>query len=49
MPFAVDVRRGLERVAQAAGNIDLALADNQLSSEVALQVADRLAAQGLDL
>lgn len=49
MPFAVDVRRGLERAAQAAGNIDLVLADNQLSSEVALEVADRFVAQGLDL
>ena len=29
MPFPVDVRRGLERAAQAAGNIDLVVADNQ--------------------
>lgn len=42
MPFSVDVRRGIERAAQAAGNIDLILADNQLSGQVALQVADRL-------
>ncbi len=49
MPFAVDVRRGIERAAQAAGNIDLVLADNQLSGKVALQVADRLVAQKLHL
>lgn len=49
MPFSVDVRRGIERAAQAAGNIDLVLADNQLSGKVALQVADRLLAQKMDL
>jgi ribose transport system substrate-binding protein len=49
MPFSVDVRRGVERAAQAAGNIDLVLADNQLSGQVALQVADRLMEQKPDL
>ena len=49
MPFSVDVRRGVERAAQAAGNIDLVLADNQLSGKVALQVADRLTEQKPDL
>jgi len=49
MPFSVDVRRGIERAAQAAGNIDLVLADNQLSGQVALEVADRFIAQKLDL
>ncbi len=49
MPFSVDVRRGIERAAQAAGNIDLVLADNQLSGQVALKVADRFVAQKLDL
>ena len=29
-PFYVDVRRGLERAAQQAGNIDLIIADNQI-------------------
>ncbi len=48
-PFPVDVRRGLERAAQEAGDIDLVLADNQLDSLVALQVAERFAEQGLDL
>ena len=49
MPFAVDVRRGLEQAAQAVSNIDLILADNQLSGEVALRVADRLITEGVDL
>jgi ribose transport system substrate-binding protein len=49
MPFPVDVRRGLEQAAQNASNIDLILADNQLSGEVALRVADRLIAEGVDL
>jgi len=49
MPFAVDVRRGLEQAAQDVSNIDLILADNQLSGEVALRVANRLIAEGVDL
>ena len=49
MPFAVDVRRGLEQAAQQVSNIDLILADNQLDGEVALHVADRLIAEGVDL
>jgi len=49
MPFAVDVRRGLEQAAQDVSNIDLILADNQLSGEVALRVADRLITEGVDL
>ncbi len=49
IPFAVDVRRGIERAAHEAGNIDLVLADNQLDGTVALEVADRLLAQNLDL
>lgn len=49
MPFAVEVRRSLERAAKEAGNVDLVLADNQLSAEVALQVAERFLAQDLDL
>jgi ribose transport system substrate-binding protein len=49
MPFPVDVRRGLEQAAQNASNVDLILADNQLSGEVALQVADRLISEGVDL
>jgi len=49
MPFAWDVRRGLESAAKAAGNVDLVLADNRLSGDVALQVADCLIAEGIDL
>ncbi|MFC2016009.1 substrate-binding domain-containing protein [Chloroflexota bacterium] len=49
MSFPVDVRRGLEQAAQDVSNIDLILADNQLSGKVALRVADRLIAQGVDL
>jgi ribose transport system substrate-binding protein len=49
VPFAVDLRRGLEHAAQVNGNFDLVLADNQLSREVAFQVADRLIAERVDL
>jgi len=49
MSFPVDVRRGLEQAAQDMSNIDLILADNELSGEVALRVADRLIAEGVDL
>lgn len=49
IPFAVDVRRSIEQAVQHAGNMDLVVADNQLNSEVALQVADRLIAAGVDL
>jgi ribose transport system substrate-binding protein len=49
LPFAIDVRRGLERAAAEAGNIDLILADNQLKGEIALRVADRLIAERVDL
>ena len=48
-PFAVDVRRGLERAAKKAGNIDLLVADNQLDPAAALQVSERFLSQGLDL
>jgi ribose transport system substrate-binding protein len=39
----------LERAAQEAGNVDLVVADNQLSSQVALEIADRLIAKEVDL
>ncbi len=48
-PFCVDVRRGLERAAHAAGNIDLIIADNQLDGDRALEIADQFVQQGLDL
>ncbi len=49
VPFAVDVRRGLERAAKEAGNIDLVVADNQLDGEVALRIAENLIAKKVDL
>jgi ribose transport system substrate-binding protein len=48
IPFAVDVRRSLEAAAQQH-DIDLILADNALSAEKALQIADDLAKQEIDL
>jgi ribose transport system substrate-binding protein len=49
LPFASDVRRGLERAAEEAGNIDLVLADNRLDAASALQIADRFTGEHLDL
>jgi ribose transport system substrate-binding protein len=49
VPFAVEVRRSVERAAQEAGNIDLILADNQLNAETALRVADWIVEKGVDL
>ena len=48
-PFAVDVRRGLERAAQEAGHIDLVVVDNHYDTRVALEVADQLIQAGVDL
>lgn len=49
MAFSVDVRRGVEQAVQHVSNVDLILADNQLSGETALRVADRLIAEGVNL
>lgn len=49
LPFAVDVRRSLERAAADVGSIDLVVADNRLSGEEALRVADRLLQRNIDL
>ncbi|MFN2134449.1 MAG: substrate-binding domain-containing protein [Candidatus Promineifilaceae bacterium] len=49
LPFAIDVRRSLERAAVDAGSINLVTADNQLSGEEALRVADRLVQRDIDL
>jgi ribose transport system substrate-binding protein len=49
LPFAVDVRRGLERAVADLKNIDLVIADNKLSGEEALRVADNLIARNVDL
>ncbi len=49
LPFAIDVRRSLERAAADVGSIDLVVADNRLSGEEALRVADRLIQRNADL
>lgn len=49
VPFAVDVRRGLERAAKQLDNLDLIIADNDLSAEKAVQIADEFIEQQLDL
>lgn len=48
IPFAVDVRRSLEEAAHKK-EVDLILADNQLSREQALHIADNLASKDIDL
>ena len=48
-PFSRDVRRSLEKAAQENQEVELILADNQLDPQVALQVADQLIAQEIDL
>ncbi len=49
IPFAVDVRRGLERAAKQRSNVDLVIADNRLSGERALEIADNFVAKGVQL
>lgn len=49
LPFAVDVRRGLERAVKGVRNIDLVVADNALSAERALHIADQLIQRNVDL
>jgi ribose transport system substrate-binding protein len=49
LAFALDVRRGLERAVNMSNNIDLVVADNKLSGEEALRVADRLIERKVDL
>lgn len=48
-PFSRDVRRSLERAAQAHEQVELIMADNQLDPQIALQVADELIMQKVDL
>ncbi len=48
-PYAVEVRRGLEEASQKIGHIDLVIGDNHYDSQMALGVADRLLAEGVDL
>ena len=47
--FVLDVRYGLEKAARKIGNIDLVMGDNRLDADVALEVADQLVANGVDL
>lgn len=49
LPFAVDVRRSLERAAADLGDIDLVVADNRLSGDEALRVANKLIQRDIDL
>lgn len=49
LPFAVDVRRGLERAVKGVSNVDLVVADNALNPERALHIADRLIRRKVDL
>jgi ribose transport system substrate-binding protein len=49
IPFGRDVRRGLELAAKPHGQIELVIADNQLSGAQALTLAEDFIAQGIDL
>ncbi|MEM7800237.1 MAG: substrate-binding domain-containing protein [Chloroflexota bacterium] len=49
LPFAVDVRRSIERVVATHGNVDLILSDNDLSSREALRVANHLIQRQVDI
>ena len=49
IPFAVDVRRGLERAAKELSNIDLVVADNRLDGERALKIVDNFIGKDVDL
>ena len=48
-PFAVDVRRGLERAAAARRDVDLVITDNKLSGVEALRAANHLIERRVDL
>ena len=48
-PFAIDVRRGLERAAAARRDIDLVITDNKLSGAEALRVANHLIERRVDI
>ncbi|MEM8532189.1 MAG: substrate-binding domain-containing protein [Chloroflexota bacterium] len=47
--IALDVRRGLEKAAQAQNNVDIIVADNRLDPVRALAVADEFIEQAVDL
>ncbi len=48
-PFSRDVRRSLQRAALISQQVELIVADNQLDPQIALQVADELIMQDIDL
>lgn len=47
--FSVDVRRGLERAAKATDKLDIIYVDNNLDGQTAVQLADELIDQGVEL
>jgi ribose transport system substrate-binding protein len=49
LPFAQDVRRGLEQAAAARRDVDLVTVDNKLSGAEALRVADHLIDRKVDI
>ena len=49
IPFAVDVRRGLERAAKRHSTLDLIVADNALNGEQAVANAEQFIQQDVDL
>jgi len=49
MAFPRDVRRGLERAAKESGQVELFVASNQMSREIAVEIADDLIASEIDL
>ncbi|MBI5957814.1 MAG: substrate-binding domain-containing protein [Chloroflexi bacterium] len=49
LPFARDVRRGLERAVKQSHHLELIVADNQLDPDIALNIAEDLIAQHVDL
>ncbi len=49
IPFGRDVRRGLELAARRHQELELLVADNRLSGELALTLADHFIAQNVDL
>lgn len=47
--FSVDVRRGLERASKATDKLDIIYVDNNLDGQTAVQLADELIDQGVNL
>jgi ribose transport system substrate-binding protein len=48
-PFSRDVRRSLEKAAQESRQVELIVADNQLDPQIAVEVADELITEDIDL